>query len=154
MKGGIKIKAMEKILLNKELNLIKKEKELKKKEKDIDFRAVELSKREKIIDEKTKELKQIMEELEKLKRKTKISIENKIGEKEENQEIEKKNDEDANKKKEKFDFFVDNDYPNIYSDEMNENHINKRDNGNKDDAKNEKYSSHINGKNGEEGDKD
>ena len=31
MKGGIKIKAMEKILLSKELNLIKKEKELKKK---------------------------------------------------------------------------------------------------------------------------
>ena len=38
MKGGIKIKIMEKILLSKELNLIKK-KELKKKEKDIGFKS-------------------------------------------------------------------------------------------------------------------
>ena len=75
-------------------------------------------------------------------------------EKKKNPRNREKNDEDAYKKKKKYEIFVENDYPNTYSDEMNDNHINQRDNGEKVDTKSEKYSFHSNGKYGKEGNKD
>ena len=56
MKGDNQVKVMEKILLNKELNLIKKEKELNKKEKDIHARTEGLSIKEKDIHARTEGL--------------------------------------------------------------------------------------------------
>ena len=56
MKGDNQVKVMEKILLNKELNLIKKEKELNKKEKDIHARTEGLSIKEKDIHARTEDL--------------------------------------------------------------------------------------------------
>ena len=49
MNGVAKVKAKEKILLRKELDLIKKAKELEKKEKTIDAKADELEKKEKTV---------------------------------------------------------------------------------------------------------
>ena len=89
MKEDKGVKAMEKILLKKEIDLIKKEKELNKREKIndekdkelnkrekiIDKKAKELNKREKIIDKKAKELNQLIMDLSKLKDLPKIAIE-------------------------------------------------------------------------------
>jgi len=49
MNGVAKVKAKEKILLRKELDLIKKAKKLEKKEKTIDAKADELEKKEKTV---------------------------------------------------------------------------------------------------------
>lgn len=84
-----KAKVMEKILLNKELNLIKKEKELNKKEKDIHARteglsikekdvatrAKELSIKEKDVATRAKELNHLITELTELKDHPKIVME-------------------------------------------------------------------------------
>ena len=102
------------------------------KRKDFDAKIKELIKKEKNIDEK---IKANNKKIWKVKKKAKITIENKIEEKDEKQEIEKKKIKIRIKRKKNLKLF-DNNYPNTYKQENNDNHTNHKGIGEKGDYKN------------------